>query len=110
MTTTSSVVPIHLVRELLEGQHGDVLLAMLSSMLHSVMEAEVTERTGAGLGERSVDREVHRNGYRERPLETRLGTVNLAIPASLTEKGPHALARKGPPRSGPPVGAGAPPR
>lgn len=80
MTNATNLNPINLVREILEGQHGDVLLAMLSTMLHHVMEAEVTERTGAVLGDRSADREVQRNGYRERPFETRLGTVDLAIP------------------------------
>jgi len=41
---------------------------------------EVEARTDAGHGSRSPDRINHRNGYRERPWETRAGRVDLEIP------------------------------
>jgi len=44
------------------------------------MELEVKEKAGAGLHERSQDRVTYRNGYRERPWDTRVGTVSLDIP------------------------------
>jgi putative transposase len=44
------------------------------------MEAEVTAAAGAGYGERSGDRVARRNGYRERAWETRVGSIELAIP------------------------------
>jgi transposase-like protein len=44
------------------------------------MELEVETLTGAGHGERSPDRLVHRNGYRDRDWETRCGTFKLRIP------------------------------
>ena len=34
----------------------------------------------AGLGERSGERATWRNGYRDRSLDTRVGTLNLKIP------------------------------
>ncbi|MCB9779905.1 MAG: IS256 family transposase [Alphaproteobacteria bacterium] len=48
--------------------------------LHWVMEAGVDALCGAGYGERSGDRRVQRNGYRQRPFGTRLGSVPLSIP------------------------------
>jgi transposase-like protein len=43
------------------------------------MELEVGGLTGAGWGEKSPDRLVQRNGYRDRDWETRAGTVELRI-------------------------------
>jgi len=45
-----------------------------------MMDLEVESLTGAAHGERSAERTNHRNGYRERPWETRAGTIPVAIP------------------------------
>ena len=68
------------VSNVLSSGHGDVLREMLSEMLRSVMEAEVRALCGADYNARAEGRTNRRNGYRERPLETRLGTVELQIP------------------------------
>ena len=44
------------------------------------MELETESLTGAAHGERSPERRVQRNGYRERDWHTRAGTVELRIP------------------------------
>ena len=49
-------------------------------LMQAVMEAEVLSKTGAERGERSPDRLTHRNGYRARPWDTRVGTLALQIP------------------------------
>jgi putative transposase len=59
---------------------GDLLRELGQLVLQRLMEAEVDARCGAGLHERSAERRNHRNGYRERALETRLGTLDLKIP------------------------------
>ena len=45
-----------------------------------LMAAEVDVMAGAGWGEQSPERVNYRNGYRPRPFDTRVGTVELAIP------------------------------
>jgi len=59
---------------------SDPMRSLLGRMLRLVMEAEATALCGAEHGERSEDRTTHRNGYRQRVLETRVGTIDLAIP------------------------------
>jgi len=59
---------------------GDLLRELGQLVLQRLMEAEADGRCGAGLHERSPERVNHRNGYRERTLETRLGTLDLKIP------------------------------
>src|ERR1700737_1848618 len=48
--------------------------------LQILMEADVEGLIGAGRHERTGDRLNYRNGYRERSLDTRLGSLQLRIP------------------------------
>lgn len=59
---------------------GDILRELLSTMIHALMNAEVDGLCGARHGERSANRVNHRNGYRSRPFDTRVGTLDLAVP------------------------------
>jgi putative transposase len=59
---------------------ADFLREMIGFAAQRLMELEVGGLTGAGYGEKSADRLVQRNGYRERDWETRAGTVGLRIP------------------------------
>ena len=68
------------VRNAMETMGPSGLLHLLSTVLHELMETEVSTVCAAEYGERSPTRVRSRNGYRERALETRLGTVQLRIP------------------------------
>jgi transposase-like protein len=78
--TRSTVDAKETLSKVFETDHGALLLRALATALTSVMESEVTSLCGAGYDERSEERRNTRNGYRDRPLETRLGTVDLRIP------------------------------
>jgi putative transposase len=59
---------------------GDFLRAVAEAVLQLLMEADVEGLIGAGRHERSPGRLNWRNGYRERALDTRLGTLQLRVP------------------------------
>jgi putative transposase len=67
--------------ELIEkGADADLVRELLAFASERLMTAEVDQITGAAAGARSPDRINHRNGYRERGWETRVGRIELAIP------------------------------
>lgn len=68
------------LRKQLDGDENDLLREMMRELAQRLMAAEVDALAGAGWGEVSSKRVNHRNGYRQRPLDTRVGSIDLAIP------------------------------
>ncbi len=65
---------------LAKHDQGDFLRSIAEAVLQLIMEADVDGLIGAGRHERSGERTTWRNGYRDRSLDTRLGTLNLRVP------------------------------
>jgi transposase-like protein len=63
-----------------EGGDVDFLREGVRVLAQALMEAEVSAQIGAGHGQRVPDRVTHRNGYRLRDWDTRVGTIELAVP------------------------------
>jgi putative transposase len=68
------------LRKQLEGASPDLLRAMVKEFCEALMGAEADAVCGAAYGERSPERVNRRNGYRERDWDTRVGTIELALP------------------------------
>ena len=65
---------------LAKHDQGDFLRSIAEAVLQLIMETDVEGIIGAGRHERSGERTTWRNGYRERALDPRLGTLNLRVP------------------------------
>jgi putative transposase len=69
------------VDKLMASEHVDVLRESVAWLVAELIEAEVSAQIGAAHGERAPERRVtQRNGYRSREWDTRVGTIELAIP------------------------------
>jgi putative transposase len=68
------------VQAVLAGEHGDFVREAVALVARELMEAEISQEIGAELGEVSPERTTHRNGYRPRGWETRVGEIDLLVP------------------------------
>jgi len=73
--TTPEVVAKTMIDE-----HSDFLREAVAMVAAQLMEAEITAEIGAARGEVSAERQTHRNGYRPRGWETRVGEIELGVP------------------------------
>jgi putative transposase len=82
VTVTTTLDAAGWLRNHLDGDDGDTDLArsMLQTFAEALMSAEASMQCQAGYGERSEDRTNSRNGYRDRRWDTRVGTIDLAVP------------------------------
>lgn len=80
MTTPHIVDPAHVLGELLAEASADMMRSLLQTMLNALLSADADAVVGAEYGQPTPGRAAQRNGYRYRALDTRTGTIELAIP------------------------------
>ncbi len=80
MAVTNTMDPVAWLRKHLDEDGSDLLREMIKAFAEQLMDAEAQGLCGAGYGESSPERVNFRNGYRPRELDTRAGTIELAIP------------------------------
>ena len=80
MTVMPSIDPARLIEEQLSQASPDLLRELLTLFINTLMSAEADAVCGAAYGTVSPDRTNRRNGYRGREIDTRAGTLDLAVP------------------------------
>ncbi len=68
------------LRKQLEEASPDLLRVMVKDFAEALMSVDADAVCGADYGERSPERVNRRNGYRERDWDTRVGSIELAVP------------------------------
>ena len=71
---------LELLRKAEMDGDSDFLREGVRVMGQALMELEVSQHVGAERHERTAERTGQRNGYRDRPWDTRVGTVELKVP------------------------------
>ncbi len=80
MAERQSMTTAEVVAKTLIDEHHDFLAEAVGLVARELMEAEISGEIGAGRGEVSSERQTHRNGYRSRAWETRVGEIDLLVP------------------------------
>ena len=76
-----SMTVADVVAEVRDGRLDDFVREAVALVARELMEAEITGEIGAGRGEIAPEvRATHRNGYRPRMWETRVGEIELLVP------------------------------
>ena len=80
MTAVPSIDPAQFLNEQLSQASPDLMRDLLTTFVNALLGAQADAVCGAGYGERSPERVNSRNGYRHRDLDTRVGTLDVAVP------------------------------
>ena len=80
MTAPHIVDPARLLEEALGEASPDLMRQLLQTMINALLSADADAVVGAEYGRPTPGRTSQRNGYRTRPLDTRVGTVDVAVP------------------------------
>jgi len=80
MASGPIVDPEQFLHEQLAQASPDLMRELLQTFINSLLSAQADAVCGADYGARIESRSNRRNGYRHRDLDTRVGTLDVAIP------------------------------
>ena len=80
MTAPHIVDPARLLGEALAEASPDLMRQLLQTMINALLSVDADAVVGAEYGRPTPGRTAQRNGYRHRDLDTRVGTIDVAIP------------------------------
>ena len=80
MTAPHILNPAALLEKGLSDASPDLMRHLLSTVINALLSADADSVCGAEYGTPSPERTNSRNGYRHRDLDTRVGTIDVAIP------------------------------
>jgi putative transposase len=80
MTAGPSIDPARFLHDELAQASPDLMRELLGTFINALLSAQADAVCGAEYGTRSPERDNRRNGYRHRDLDTRAGTIDVAIP------------------------------
>ena len=75
-----SIDPTTYLDELLAQASPDLMREMLQRFINQILSTQADQICGAGYATVSDNRTNVRNGYRHRDLDTRVGTIDVAVP------------------------------
>lgn len=78
--TRENIADVEALCKKIEETDGDLLRGLMYETIQMIMGAEADKRCQADYGCRSEARVNSRNGYRDRALDTRVGTLALKVP------------------------------
>ncbi len=77
---TKTLNPGEFLHEQLAQASPDLMRELLATFVNALLGADADAVCGAAYGCRAPERVNSRNGYRHRDLDTRVGTIDVAIP------------------------------
>jgi len=80
MTAPHMIDPARMLGQALTDASPDLMRHLLGTVINSLLSADADAVCGAEYGVPSPDRVNSRNGYRHREMDTRVGTIDVAIP------------------------------
>jgi len=80
MTAPHILNPAAVLDNALSGASPDLMRNLLTTVINALLSAEADAVCGAEYGQPSPERVNSRNGYRHRELDTRAGTIDVAVP------------------------------